>query len=224
MIMRIVFVGASELTRRTAQLLIDASHEVVIIERDRQTIEDLEQTMDCGFLHGDGSKPALLREAGPKQTDMLYCLTDDDHTNMIASLVGRSLGFPRVITRIEDPELDTICQELGLEDTTIPSLTISRYLADMAKGLNILELSTAIKNEARFFSFVLDDETIRRVADLDLPPEARVVCLYRDGEFQLADEESKIHQGDEVVILTHSKNLLALHERWEPLHLKKPFA
>ena len=220
--MRIVFVGASELTRRTVQLLLDSNHEVVIIERDRQVIAELDETMDCGWLHGDGSKPAMLREAGPKQTDMLFCLTDDDHANMIASLVGRSLGFPRVITRIEDPELETICQELGLEDTIIPSLTISRYLADMAQGLNILELSTAIKNEARFFAFVVDDETIHRVADLDLPAEARVVCLYRDGEFQLADEESKIHKKDEVVILTHSKNLLALHERWEPLHLKKP--
>lgn len=222
--MRIVFVGASELTRRTAQLLLDLNHEVVIIERDRQVIEDLEETMDCGILHGDGSKPAMMREAGPKQTDMLFCLTDDDHTNMIASLVGRSLGFPRVITRIEDPELETICQELGLEDTIIPSLTISRYLADMAQGLNILELSTAIKNEARFFAFVVDDETIQRVADLNLPPESKVVCLYRDGEFQLAGEESKIHNKDEVVILTHSKNLRALRKRWEPLQLKKPSA
>jgi trk system potassium uptake protein TrkA len=221
MIMRVVFVGTSELTRRTAHLFIDSEHEVVIIEPDRQVIADLQPTMDCGFLHGDGSKPAVMREAGPKQTDMLFCLTNDDHTNMIASLVGRSLGFPRVVTRIEDPELETICQELGLDDTIIPSLTISRYLADMAQGLNILELSTAIKNEARFFAFVLDDASIHRVLDLNLPAEAKVVCLYREGKFQLADEESKLHKKDEVVILTHSKNLLALRERWEPLQLKK---
>ena len=208
--MRIVFVGTSELTRRTAQLLLDSDHDVVIIEPDRQVIADLQPTMDCGFLQGDGSKPAVMREAGPKQTDLLFCLTDDDHTNMIASLVGRSLGFPRVVTRIEDPELETICQELGLQDTIIPSLTISRYLADMAQGLNILELSTAIKNEARFFAFLVEDESVHRVSDLNLPPDAKVVCLYREGEFQLADEESKLRKKDEVVILTHSRNLSAL--------------
>ncbi len=210
--MRIVFVGTSELTRRTAQLLLDSDHDVVIIEPDRQVIADLQPTMDCGFLQGDGSKPAVMREAGPKQTDLLFCLTDDDHTNMIASLVGRSLGFPRVVTRIEDPELETICQELGLQDTIIPSLTISRYLADMAQGLNILELSTAIKNEARFFAFLVEDESVHRVSDLNLPPDAKVVCLYREGEFQLADEESKLRKKDEVVILTHSRNLSALRD------------
>jgi len=219
--MRIVFIGASELTRRTAQLLLDLHHDVIIIERDRQTITDLQDAMDCGFLYGDGSKPALLREAGPKQTDLLFCLTDDDHTNMIASLVGRSLGFRRVITRVEDPELETICQELGLKDTIIPSLTISRYLADMTQGINVWELSTAIKNEARFFAFVISDESIHCVSDLNLPPESKVVCLYREGEFLLAENDSKIQNKDEVVILTHSRNLRALGERWEPLQLKK---
>jgi trk system potassium uptake protein TrkA len=218
--MRIVFVGASEISVRTAQLLLELGHAVVIVERERQVIEDIQETIDCGFLHGDGSKPAILREAGPKQTDMLFCLTDNDDTNMIASLVGRSLGFPRVITRLEDPELETICQELGLQDTIIPSLTISRYLADMVQGLNILELSTAIKNEARFFAFVLDDDAILHIAELDLPGEARAVCLYRNGNFRLADRETRIHKGDEIVILTHSKNLRALHDRWEPLQLK----
>ena len=50
--------------------------------------------------------------------------------------------------------------------------------------------------------------------DLELPAEAKVICYYRDGEFSHADEETTFDVGDEVVILTHSKNLPALEERW----------
>jgi trk system potassium uptake protein TrkA len=44
--------------------------------------------------------PNILREVNPEQTDFLFCLTDSDQANVIASLVGRSLGFKRVVTSI----------------------------------------------------------------------------------------------------------------------------
>ena len=214
--MRVAFVGAGEVTVRTAEFLIARGHEVIIIEREKEKIEELSENLDCSFLHGDGGKPAILREVNPEKTDVLLCLTNNDQVNLIASLVGRSLGFKRVIPRIQDPEFEGICRELGLVDTIIPSRTISRYLADMVMGFDILELSTVIKEEARFFTFVAAPEDAVGVADLKLPESARVVCLYSEGHFQLTDDKTKIRKGDEVVILTHSKNLSALQERWKP--------
>jgi trk system potassium uptake protein TrkA len=103
---------------------------VVIIEQDKERIDALTEEIDCGFLHGDGSKPAILREADPEGTQVLFALTGNDQANILASLVGRSLGFKRVVTKIEDPELEHICKELGLEDVIVPSRTIGRFLAE----------------------------------------------------------------------------------------------
>lgn len=214
--MRIAFVGAGETTERTAELLIERAHEVIIIERSKEKIEDLSDRLDCSFLHGDGSSPHILREVSPEQTDVLFCLTDSDQANLIAGLVGRSLGFKRVILSIEDPEFEGICRELKLEDTILPSRTISRYLADMVEGLDILELSTVIKGEARFFSFTVDAEKGKVVAELDLPEDARAICYYREGRFSLVNDEAKLRKGDELVILTHSGNIAELTERWQP--------
>ncbi len=214
--MRAVFVGTSELTLHTSRLLVDGGHEVVIIESDRERIDEVTKLIDCGILHGDGSKPAILREANPTQTDILFCLTNNDRTNIIASLVGRSLGFRRVITAIEDPEFETICIELGLEDVIIPMQTIGRYLADVTRGIDIIELSTVIKGAARFFAFVLDDDSVHRVAELELPSDAQAICLYREDEFMLLSDTTRLHKGDEIIVLTHSRNLRELHERWHP--------
>jgi trk system potassium uptake protein TrkA len=212
--MRIVFIGAGELSVETARLLIKRGHEVVIIESDREKIETLSEDLDCSFLRGDGSKPPILREAGPKQTDVLFCLSDIDQNNIIASLVGRSLGFSRVVTRIEDHDFEAICSELGLEDTIKPSRTISRYLADFVKGVDILELSTIIKDEARFFTFVVEKHQAGPVDNLQLPKSSRVICFYRDETFHLADEECTLQPRDEVVILTHSDNLAMLRKKF----------
>jgi trk/ktr system potassium uptake protein len=211
---RAVFLGAGSLSVMAAHLLLKRGHEVVVIERDKARIEALSDDLNCGFLHGDGSKPAILREADPKETSMLFCLTGNDQANIIASLVGQSLGFARVVTRIEDPEFEHICIELGLEDTIIPARTIGLHLADMFEGQSPMEISTMIRDEARAFSFVARDEDQGSIAHLELPDMTRVVCIYREGKFIVAEDEVKIGVGDEVVVVTHRKNLPALEERW----------
>jgi trk/ktr system potassium uptake protein len=219
--MRVVFVGASEVAVATAQALARKGCEVVIVETDKERISELSEQLDCSFLHGDGSRPDVLREANPKATELLMCLTDSDQANVIASLVGRSLGFKRVVTSIRDAQYEGICRELGLEDTIIPSRTIGRHLEDLAAGGGgAAELSGAIKGEARLFGFVAGEDDAGAVAELKLPGEARVVCLYRDGAFALADAETKVRKGDEVVILTHSRNLPALEQRWKRVPAK----
>jgi trk system potassium uptake protein TrkA len=214
--MRVAFVGAGEVTVKTAEILIQRGHKVVVVERDKARIEELTDSLDCSFLEGDGSNPAVLKEVDPKGTDALICLTDKDQDNIIAGLVGQSLGFHRVITRIVNPEYENICIELGLTDTIIPPRTIGRFLADMVEGQDILELSTVIRGEARFFVFTATEKDAGAVSELDLPGNAQVICFYRDGEFSLADRDTRLTAGDDVVILTHSKNLPTLEERWKP--------
>lgn len=214
--MRVVFVGAGKVSVRTATALIKKGHEVVVIEINKAKIDELSEELDCSFLLGNGSQPNILREVNPEKTDILYCLSDSDQDNVIASLVGRSLGFKRVVTAVGDPQFEAICQELGLKDTIIPSRTISRYLEDMAAGAEDINLSAVIKDEARFFSLIVKEEEAAAVKELKLPADAKVICYYREGKFSHADEETTFRIGDEIVILTHSKNIPALQERWLP--------
>ena len=212
--MRIVFVGAGDLTVETASLLIGRKHEVVIIETDKVKIDELSEKLDCSFLHGDGSKPHILSEAGPEHADFLFCLTENDQYNIISALVGRSIGFGHVVVQIYDSEYLNICRELDLENAITPSKTIARYLADTVEGVDILELSSLIKGEARCLMVRIDKETKGQVADLELPDEARVICIYREEKFMLADPETSLHIDDEAIVLTHSKHLAELTKRF----------
>jgi len=212
--MRAVFIGASALAVMTARLLLGRGHEVVIIEQNKGTIDALTEELDCGFLHADGSRPGVLREVNPRETDYLFCLTGNDQANILASLVGRSLGFGRVITKIDGLEFEHICMELGLKDVVIPSRTIGRHLADMVEGQDPLEISAMIKGRARIFSFVARKDDARPLSELGLPAATRVICLYRDNEFVLPKDDLRLKVGDEVVLIAHEKHLAELTERW----------
>jgi len=210
--MRVVFVGAGTLALMTARILLKRGHEVVIIENDKALVQELPQQLDCGILQGDGSKPAILREADPNGTDILFCVTGSDQANIIAALVGRSLGFKRVVAKIDDPEFEHICLELGLEDTIIPARTIGRHLADMCEGRDPLELSTMIREEARVLSFVVHEAQQGSIAELNLPAQSRVVCVYRNHKFILPDDDLRLKVDDEVVIITDRDSVAALTE------------
>lgn len=212
--MRIVFVGASRLSLHTARLLLARGHDVVMIEQDKETLESITESLGCGVIHGDGSKPAILQEADPVNSDFLFCLTENDQTNIIASLVGRSLGFKQVVTRIDDPEFEHICIELGLENTIIPSRAISRYLQAMVQGDRSLSISSLLKNDAAMFSFVVTAADVMPVHELKLPKDCRLIFLYRGDQFVMVDDATHLKEDDEAVILCHSARLNELRARW----------
>lgn len=217
--MRFVFVGSGTLAVLTGRMLAERGHEVVVIERDAAAIEEVEEELDVGFIHGDGTRPAILREADPQGTDLLFCLTHDDQSNIIASLVARSLGYRRVVTKIEDPELEHICVELGLAESLVPMHAVGRYLADMAEGQNIFEVSGMLRGEARLFAFRVAEGEAGHLRDLGLPQAARAIFVYRaDTEFLFAEPDLRLKPGDEVVVLTRAEGLKALRERFaEPI-------
>jgi trk system potassium uptake protein TrkA len=213
--MRVVFVGASEEAVQATEALTERGHEVVIVERERERIDELSDALSCGFIHGDGGKPGILKEAGPSETDVLLCTARKDETNIIAALVGRSLGFSRVVLKITDAAFENICVELGLQDTVLPSRMVGSHLADLVEGRDALELSRTIKGDARLFSFIAAKEERGRVGELGLPSDARVICRYRDDAFTLADESTELREGDEVVVLAHRDRLEELRDRWQ---------
>ncbi len=212
--MRVAFVGASSVAIATARSLLRRGHDVVIVDTDREKLDRIAETLEGGFLHGDGTRPAVLRELDPKGTDVLLCLTGSDQVNLIASLVGRSLGFRRVVTRIDDDEFEHIAIELGLDDTIVPAQMVSRSLADMIEGRDILELSAALKGDAAFFVFVAGEKDAGQIDELGLPARARVTHLYREGALTIAEPETQLRKGDEVVVVAHREELQELEKRW----------
>jgi trk system potassium uptake protein TrkA len=132
--MRVVFVGASNLALVTATRLVDAGHEVVIIDADEEKLEDLEDDYDCSFVVGDGSRPSVLEDVDPASTDVLLCLSNSDTDNILAAVVAKSMEFDRVLLRLEDSELVAVCEQLELEHVIVPDHRVARELHSFVEG------------------------------------------------------------------------------------------
>jgi trk system potassium uptake protein TrkA len=199
--MRIVIIGASRLGVRLAEEWIKAGQRVLIIEKDRQRIEILQDKLDCGFLHGDGSQPGLLREADPGNTDLLLCLSSHDQSNIIAGLAARSLGYKRVITLVEEESYLPLCEELGLEDVLVPTLSLSHRLQKMAESKATYDAGDLQQFGAGLYALDVTTEMLDEQGRPDLPKKFSPLWFFREDKLYFLDDGSGLLAGDRLILL-----------------------
>lgn len=212
--MRVVFTGAEDPTVKAAKELSEKGHEVILIEENEKKIHELRAELDCGIIQGDGTNPEVLQETNPKTVDFLISLTDSDQANIITGLVGKSQGFRNVIVSVRNPLYEKICVELGLENTIMPSRTISRSLIDFVEHEYSPELEDYIKKDARLYKFVIEKEST--LVELDLPENVKGICFYRDDHFYLIHDNTHFKAKDEIILLTSKGEISNLEKKFLP--------
>ncbi|MEQ8432679.1 MAG: NAD-binding protein [Oceanicaulis sp.] len=129
--MRIVISGLTAMSLEAARAFAKRGDDVILIDPDQETFEDLAEDLDVAFIKGDGARPDVLAQANPGKVDVMYCLDDDDKDNIIAALVAKAAGVKRVIPKIEDRSYHPICDEIGLTERVDPAHAIARALVHM---------------------------------------------------------------------------------------------
>ncbi len=103
--MRVVIIGAGEVGQYIALRLTSENKEVVVIDKNGELLEKLRDRLDVETIHGSGSSPKILEEAGLKEAETLLAVTDSDETNLIACTFSNILA-PHIkkIARIRNPD------------------------------------------------------------------------------------------------------------------------
>jgi trk system potassium uptake protein TrkA len=99
--MRFVIVGYGRVGARTARVLREEGHDVVVVETVDEKVARARQAGQT-VVHGDGSAESVLVEAGVESADAVGALTGDPNTNYEICIVGRRYGCRTVMRISED--------------------------------------------------------------------------------------------------------------------------
>ncbi|WP_051241378.1 potassium channel family protein [Stappia stellulata] len=200
--MKIVIVGASRFGVATTDQLMQTGHQVVLVDRNRETLDEVAEDLDCGMLHGDGTLPTIQREAFGDHADALILLTNTDDVNIMAALVGRSVGFERVIPQIVRSELVSVCEELGLEDLVTPHQTLARSLLRMIEDHSDAALEMRFRKGLTIRGYPVGPELDgKKIRDLNLPRQCRVIGIACDETEWLGDDETRLEEGYRLIMV-----------------------
>jgi len=206
--MHVTIVGASRFGVATAQQLLDTEHEVVLIDKDRDTLDELAETLDCGMIHGDGTLPSTLKDAYGDGSDALIALTNTDNVNILASVVGRSVGYKRVIPQIVRAELLSVVDALDLDDTITPHESVARSIVSALMQDSPVETDMNLQHDLRLVVHSVPEALDgTRAADLDLPEGARPIAVMRDNHETLVNADTTLHEGARMLLVVPVKQV-----------------
>jgi trk system potassium uptake protein len=89
---KIVIVGAGEVGTYFAEWLAGEHKEVVVIDKSDHALRHMADHLDVQTLHGSGSNPRVLEDAGVRDADIILTVTDSDEVNLIACLFAHLLA------------------------------------------------------------------------------------------------------------------------------------
>ncbi|MBI4465558.1 MAG: NAD-binding protein, partial [Acidobacteria bacterium] len=135
--MKIIIVGYGRVGTQVFQLLSNKNHSIVILDKDRSTLERTSEETHARVLIGDAVDPDLLRQAGADKADVLLALTREENTNlMVAQMARVAFNIPKVIALVYDPQRERSFYSAGVEALTL-TVTGAQLLAAEIEGTPI---------------------------------------------------------------------------------------
>ena len=207
--MYVVIAGGGKVGRSIAVDLLADHHEVAIIEKIEDRCEELLRDHDLLVIHGDACDVRYLEQARLERADVFVATTHDDDDNFVAcQLALASFGVPRAISRVNAPFNEEIFDRMNIEAVSTTTL-ISRLIREELTVGQLIHLYTLRAGKVNLVELDIPPGTwtdARTVADLDLPRESVLVCIFRtvDGEDQIVIPrgDTALRAGDQVIALT----------------------
>jgi len=174
----------------------------VLIDKDRGTLDELADELDCGMIAGDGTLPSTLQSAYGDGSDALVALTNEDDVNILSAVVARSIGYERVIPQIVRHELLSVVDQLELDDRIAPHESVARAIVSALTEHSEVETDLTLHRALRLVTHKVPSKLAgKRIDDLDLPEKARPMAHVRDEDETMVEPDLVIEEGDRLILL-----------------------
>jgi len=132
----VMIIGASRIAFYLAKHLIASDCSVKIIEQNAEICEKFASLLPQAIIiHGDGANQDLLLEEGLLDTDAFVTLTGLDEENILLAFFAASHNVPKVISKVNKPELTSIAQSMGIDSIVSPIKIVSDIHTSYARAL-----------------------------------------------------------------------------------------
>ena len=208
---RIMIVGGGNVGAGLAHRL-EKDYSVKLIERNQQRAAELAEILhDTIVFYGDASDQELLMEEHIDQVDVFIALTNDDEANIMSAMLAKRLGAKKVMVLIQRSAYVDLVQGSVIDIAISPQqATISALLGHIRKA-DIVSVSSLRRGVAEAIEAIAhgDESTSkvvgRRVEEIKLPPGTTIGAIVRGDDVIIANSESKIEQGDHVIMFLTDK-------------------
>lgn len=214
--MRIVIVGLGQTGQELAKELITAGHELIVIDTDKELVDDFTNHYDAIGIVGSGASKEIQIKAKASNADVLIALSPTDEVNLMSCITAKVLGTTYTIARVAAPEYakdeEYLTKDLGIDLIINPEYEIAKqitriisYTSSVKAGVfangkvDVVELK--IKEESPLLEVKID-----KVKD-KFKEEIIIAAIVRDEKLIIPRGGVEIKLDDEVYIIAKNNEM-----------------
>ncbi len=219
--MKVIIVGAGRVGESVAESLVSERNDITVVDTDPVRLASLQERLDLRGVVGNGIDPAVMREAGVEDADMLVACAPLDETNLVVCKLAHDLfRVQTTIARVRSPVFEDgsplLSKETGfaVDQVICPERSVTSYvqkLVEYPEALQVIEFATGLVSLITVRAVAGGALVAHNLADIPrLVPDAemRIVAIYRDNQVLTElDGSTRVEAGDEVFVLAATEDI-----------------
>lgn len=208
--MRIAIAGAGNVGTYVAGDLNAKGHDIILIEQNKDVVQQLKQELDVVWVVGDACELYTLDTAVLTSCDVVVAATGDDEDNLVISLLAKQeFGVRRVVGRVNHPDNEWLFTESWGVDVAVstPHLLTSLVEEAVSTG-DLVRLLKLEQGKVALLEVTLAEGSPaegKTVGNLEMPPDCTLVAIVRDRHVITPSSNTQLSAGDEVLALATSE-------------------
>jgi trk system potassium uptake protein TrkA len=204
--MRVILVGEGKILYFLARQFASKGHSTTIVTGDQEHAGALSRRIKARVLHGDGSDPGVLEEAGVRRADVVLALTARDQDNLAVCQIARRLfKVPRTVGLVNDPHNEEVFRKLGVSVAFSATQIIARIIEERAGFEEIASLIPVAEGKVMVSEVALRAESPvveRELQQIEFPEGALIGGIIRVGEVIVPRGNTRLLAGDRLIVIS----------------------
>ncbi len=218
---KILVVGIGIFGRSLALSLSQKGMEVIAVDRNRDTIEEIADKVDYA-IRADATDERALGNLGIDGIDLgIACIGENFEANLLATVNMKQLGLPQVICRAKNEIQMKIYRSIGIEVIINPERDAAEQLALQVAHGGVIgavplpggNIFAKINAPTESWGRSLAELNLRAKYGLNLISVQRETRDGSDGEVLNPDANFILAERDELHLIGHERDIIKFTKR-----------
>ena len=222
---KIFIVGCGEIGEYLIPKLIKQNKSISVVDSNMEQCKRLKEKFpDMKVSYGDGIDENVLFEEGIMNADACISLTNADEKNLTISMFAWASGIKSIITKTNSYSYAKLLHEVNIERTISPEMISLYEIIQEVRNRTVLDndnniykyhkifdnkietIEFEIKNSFTRLNIEFKDERFK------LKKNIIIGGIIRDGETIIPNGQSKILDGDHIIVISLSRSKIRTPE------------
>jgi trk system potassium uptake protein TrkA len=199
----IIIVGGGKVGYYLAKELLEAGHELVILEKNAGRARQIADELGSIVLNRDGCEGKYLAEAGANRAAIICAVTGDDDDNLVVCQMAKHhFDVPRTIARVNNPRNEDLFHHLGVDEVISPTRMALASIEQDIPVHELLHLAQLKGGEMELVEAQIAEGSPavgRKPTDINLPEGSSLFLLLRGNSVQPVRPDTVFQAGDKVL-------------------------